>query len=542
MEENKTEEVQTNEQPITEQPTEEVVSEPVQLGSNPVQTEEVTPVVEQPVVEQPVVDPVPVQPIKRRKKDIIGYNPETGEPIYKEYAPGEIPPKKSKKGLIITIIILVLLIVGGLTTWLLLSNNGDSDTDEPKTEEKDNKKDEDKKEDNKKSVKTIYFYKGTSNVGGSSYYHVKYDYDAPSNKSDILATYECDTEECAVNAESVEFRGTSYDLVTFSGAVIEEKDYYNYFDGKNTIKLNVSGDADFVSCNEYANMILTYKDDSSNFYAIYSLKANKKISDFEYSRNTGSVLLASDKAYINIYKPLKLSDVYDITTGKQITDAKEIDLFDYLYDYFDFTMFASGISPYNFNLGYIKENGLTKEVYLDSSVMYGSMGGANQGWLSQQQPSADECSLTDESGKEYKCNELKMYDFDKVDASVYKYFGKHLDKEDCVDSNNRKYCVYVSSINAIGFIGSGNIKSSSAYDTRSALVSYKINGDKVDVKFAYMEKADIKNDACTSVVNGNAECMKYLLDNYNNKKASTYTLHLVWDTDHYYIDSIDFDK
>ena len=101
----------------TEEVKEEVVNETVEevkeeVKAEPV-AEEVASVVEQPVVEQPAVDPVPVQqPVKRSKKDIIGYNPETGEPIYKEIVPGEIPPKKSKKGLIIGIIIAVIAVIG----------------------------------------------------------------------------------------------------------------------------------------------------------------------------------------------------------------------------------------------------------------------------------------------------------------------------------------------------------------------------------------------------------------------------------------------
>ena len=77
------------------------------------------------------------KPVKRSKKDIIGYNPETGEPIYKEIVPGEEPPKKSKKGLIITLI--SLLLIAGIVVGVILLLNGNGDKKESKdndTEEK----------------------------------------------------------------------------------------------------------------------------------------------------------------------------------------------------------------------------------------------------------------------------------------------------------------------------------------------------------------------------------------------------------------------
>ena len=87
---------------------------------------------------EPVVEAAPIveQPIKRRKKDIIGYNPETGEPIYKEIVPGSEPPKKSKKGLVITLI--SLLLIAGIVVGVILLLNGNGD----KKETKDNKEKE----------------------------------------------------------------------------------------------------------------------------------------------------------------------------------------------------------------------------------------------------------------------------------------------------------------------------------------------------------------------------------------------------------------
>ena len=457
--------------------------------------------------------------------------PENNEPL-PVAAPMIQKPKKSKKGLIITITILLLLVAGGLTSWLIISNNNDSD--EPDTEEKEEKKEE------TKNTKKIYFYKGVDSVGGSSTYHVKYDYSAPDDKADLLGEYECDSEDCSVNEGSVEYLGTNYDDVVFSGAVIQENDYYNYFDGKNKTKINVTGNAEFFSASGYANSIITYTDDSNTGYAIYSLKANKTISDFKYAKNVGDVLLIGDNAYINAYYDQDTYNCFDISAGSEITDEKEKVLIKYLFELLHMNKYGyPTVAPYHFNVSYIKENGLKPEVYLDSSVVFSSMGGGNQNWISQSKPGADECSLTDSNGKEYKCDELKFYDFDKVDASVYHYFGKHLEKKDGMDSNNNKIYVYVSSINAIGT--SGSIIPSSEYDTRSAAISYKISDNKVNVKFAYMNKDDISMNSCISV-SGDSRCMKYILDNYDNKKAKSYTVELVWDTDHYYIENVTFEK
>lgn len=66
--------------------------------------------------------------------NIIGYNPNTGEPIYES-----IPPKKSKKGLIIAlIVILAVIIIGGISTWLIVSNNSSKESSEISNNKKNN--------------------------------------------------------------------------------------------------------------------------------------------------------------------------------------------------------------------------------------------------------------------------------------------------------------------------------------------------------------------------------------------------------------------
>ena len=83
---------------------------------------------------EPVVEAAPIveQPIKRSKKDIIGYNPETGEPIYKEIVPGSEVPKKSKKGLIIGLIIAVIVIIAGVVIAILCLGGKKDDEEQEK--------------------------------------------------------------------------------------------------------------------------------------------------------------------------------------------------------------------------------------------------------------------------------------------------------------------------------------------------------------------------------------------------------------------------
>lgn len=111
------------------------------------------------------------KPIKRRKKDIIGYNPETGEPIYKEYAPGEIPPKKSKKGLIIGIISVLLLAAITVGIIFLLNSGKDDKKEENKPKKKENKTEqkEPKKQDDSSSKYKIL----SSNIGEYDLYFLK---------------------------------------------------------------------------------------------------------------------------------------------------------------------------------------------------------------------------------------------------------------------------------------------------------------------------------------------------------------------------------
>ena len=528
MEENKTEEVQTNEQPITEQPTEEVVSEPVQLGSNPVQTEEVTPVVEQPVVEQPVVDPVPVQPIKRRKKDIIGYNPETGEPIYKEYAPGEIPPKKSKKGLIITIIILVLLIVGGLTTWLLLSNNGDSDTDEPKTEEKDNKKDEDKKE---KKGKKIYFYRYFEYKYGYKFYGMTYGYDVPEDDADLLATYECKTDECEVAKETVTSYSSTSEKVNFANVVIHESDYDYLYNGKEAKKINLKKGYSYGYFeNNEEEVIPYYESGDDSTYALYSMLANKSISGFEYDRLgiTNYSLYVGDKVVRSYKKKDGTYDYYDIKSGSKMTEEHISEIMSYISNYLNFN--GGNVPRLIGSINYIKEYGLTDELMIISVGL--AIDGVSAEYKPALEPNPDECSLTSSDGKEIKCNELTLFDSNKIDDAIYQNYGRHLDKKDC-----GKYCKYISSIDAYGIdLGSMYSNSTTNY---SIAVSYKINSDKASVKYALMSSDDAK-DYCKLPYS--YDCYKYIYDKYDVGKAKTYTMNLVWDTDHYYLDDISFDK
>ena len=109
------------------------------IGYNPETGE---PIFEEPQVEQ-VSETVPqsvqqVNPMNVEKR-VVGYNPNTGEPIYQDVVVGPKPPKKSHKGLIITLIVLLfVLIAAGLTTWLIMSNKDSDDSDEPKTEQKTN--------------------------------------------------------------------------------------------------------------------------------------------------------------------------------------------------------------------------------------------------------------------------------------------------------------------------------------------------------------------------------------------------------------------
>ncbi|MBR3523488.1 MAG: hypothetical protein IKN87_02245 [Bacilli bacterium] len=119
-----------------------IVEENVQLVEESVDaadtnSEATSEVVSDTINQEEVVTPIVTdKPVKRRKKDIIGYNPETGEPIYKEIVPGSEPPKKSKKGLVITLI--SLLLIAGIVVGVILLLNGNGD----KKETKDNKEKE----------------------------------------------------------------------------------------------------------------------------------------------------------------------------------------------------------------------------------------------------------------------------------------------------------------------------------------------------------------------------------------------------------------
>ena len=131
-------------EPIYEAPAQPVVEAPVEQPAEvpaaeaPVAQPAEVPAAEAPVaqpeapvqpVEQPATPVAPIQPIKRSKKDIIGYNPETGEPIYKELAPGE-KPKKSHKGLIIGIILALVLIAVAVVVLILVLGKKSGKSDE----------------------------------------------------------------------------------------------------------------------------------------------------------------------------------------------------------------------------------------------------------------------------------------------------------------------------------------------------------------------------------------------------------------------------
>ncbi|MBR3523077.1 MAG: hypothetical protein IKN87_00105 [Bacilli bacterium] len=259
---------------------------------------------------EPVVEAAPIveQPIKRSKKDIIGYNPETGEPIYKEIVPGSEAPKKSKKGLIIGLIIAVIVIIAGVVIAILCLGGKKDD-------------EEQEKELTNREYRQIVADYGKSAEKAIEKYMDKED-EIPSFK-DIKDDIKYDDYKVSCNTFKINYDGTVYIAAcTVDGKEIKKT--ISYGEEKEEPKTNDTENYVYFYKENDEIKVSNKKDDIKDEKSIVSKYECPKnnICNLVQNENFMTKIMDNNKAFIIEYegKPVKAVKIvlFDIVNNKVV--------------------------------------------------------------------------------------------------------------------------------------------------------------------------------------------------------------------------------